>query len=459
MKLSICMMVKNEEKYLDDCLKSLKPLMNKIESELIIIDTGSTDNTIKIAKRYTDKVYFHPWNDDFATMRNISISYAKGEWLLIIDGDEILANTNPLVGFLKTEGINEYGAAFLILKDFLGQGESFSLSKVMRLFRIKDFKYTGSIHEKPQFKGKIKQLQAQITHYGYLQNNPKNIEEKYKRNIKILTSEIEKEPENVMLRYYMSTTSRLYGDSDMALKEAKKAYDISKKTGEEYPFIYLQLVMCLIEKNEYKKAEKISLEGIEKHPRHVDLYYCLAKILGLSKKYNLAIRYYTKYIELTTIAEQIILESSGDMGFLFLNRVEEVYIDLAIIYFEKNDYGMSLQYAMKINDDKHFKRAALIIKDIYRIYLAKNDISDESYLEVFEKYLQSGINYINTVYDKSIISNEKTEKIKCREDIFFMYMQKGLQQKDKEKLLDYIKNAVNVCPETRKGIKLLLKNL
>lgn len=53
-KLSIAMMVKNEEKYLDQCLSSLKPIMEEIESELIIVDTGSEDRTVDIAKRYTD---------------------------------------------------------------------------------------------------------------------------------------------------------------------------------------------------------------------------------------------------------------------------------------------------------------------------------------------------------------------------------------------------------------------
>ncbi|MCU9808034.1 glycosyltransferase [Paraclostridium sp. AKS46] len=58
MLLSIVMMIKNEEKYLDTTLKSLDPLMNNIKSELIILDTGSTDRSIEIAKKYTDKVYF-----------------------------------------------------------------------------------------------------------------------------------------------------------------------------------------------------------------------------------------------------------------------------------------------------------------------------------------------------------------------------------------------------------------
>ena len=90
MLLSIVMMVKNEEKYLDKTLYALKNLRKDIDSELIILDTGSTDNTVEIAKKYTEKVYFAKWNNNFADMRNISISYASGDWILILDADEKL---------------------------------------------------------------------------------------------------------------------------------------------------------------------------------------------------------------------------------------------------------------------------------------------------------------------------------------------------------------------------------
>ncbi len=64
MKLSIAMIVKNEEKNLERTLIPLKKLKEYIDVEIVIVDTGSTDNTIKIAKKYTDKVYLHIWNND-----------------------------------------------------------------------------------------------------------------------------------------------------------------------------------------------------------------------------------------------------------------------------------------------------------------------------------------------------------------------------------------------------------
>lgn len=78
-------MVKNEEKHLEEVLKSLNPFFDSFRTELIIVDTGSEDNTVNIAKKYTDKVYYHQWDNDFGSMRNKTIQYATGEWILILD--------------------------------------------------------------------------------------------------------------------------------------------------------------------------------------------------------------------------------------------------------------------------------------------------------------------------------------------------------------------------------------
>jgi cellulose synthase/poly-beta-1,6-N-acetylglucosamine synthase-like glycosyltransferase len=77
--ISLCMMVKNEEKFLPQCLDSVRNYVD----EIIIVDTGSTDRTVEIAEKYTDKIYFHPWEEDFSKHRNQSISYATGDWIFI----------------------------------------------------------------------------------------------------------------------------------------------------------------------------------------------------------------------------------------------------------------------------------------------------------------------------------------------------------------------------------------
>lgn len=97
-KLSVCIIAKNEESCIENCLKSIKD----ISSEIIVVDTGSTDNTVEISRKYA-KVYHDTWEDDFSKARNKSISYATGDWILIIDPDETLTEEtiNNIIPFIE----------------------------------------------------------------------------------------------------------------------------------------------------------------------------------------------------------------------------------------------------------------------------------------------------------------------------------------------------------------------
>ena len=165
-------MVKNEEKYLDKTLYSLQNLMNDIDSELIILDTGSTDKTIDIAKKYTQNVYFEKWNNNFSDMRNISISYASGEWILILDADEELINYDKLKEFFESDLHYKYNSASIELKNIYSEDEKvYSLASILRLFKNDDFKFSGAIHEQPKYKLPIYNDVASFKHYGYMFEN------------------------------------------------------------------------------------------------------------------------------------------------------------------------------------------------------------------------------------------------------------------------------------------------
>ena len=88
--ISLCMIVKNEEKILERCLKSYAPLMD----EIIVVDTGSTDKTKEIASRFTDKIYDFKWVDDFSAARNFSFEKATCDYIFSADADEVLDEEN-----------------------------------------------------------------------------------------------------------------------------------------------------------------------------------------------------------------------------------------------------------------------------------------------------------------------------------------------------------------------------
>ena len=86
--LSVCMITKNEEKYLARCLASVIP----VADEIIVVDTGSSDRTKELATIFGARVYDHPWNNDFSDARNVSLEKAHGAWILVHDADEVLSS-------------------------------------------------------------------------------------------------------------------------------------------------------------------------------------------------------------------------------------------------------------------------------------------------------------------------------------------------------------------------------
>ena len=108
--ISVCMIVKNEEKYLNQCLNSVKSFAD----EIIVVDTGSTDKTKDIAKEFTDKIFIFQWIDDFSAARNFALEKARKEWVFIIDADEFV-NQNPkdILGQYKE---NKNALAFLCMQ-------------------------------------------------------------------------------------------------------------------------------------------------------------------------------------------------------------------------------------------------------------------------------------------------------------------------------------------------------
>ncbi len=90
--LSLCMIVKNEEENIGKCLASVKPVVD----EMIVVDTGSTDRTIDIATAFGAQVYNFEWTDNFAEARNFSLSKATGDWILILDADEVISSQDHI---------------------------------------------------------------------------------------------------------------------------------------------------------------------------------------------------------------------------------------------------------------------------------------------------------------------------------------------------------------------------
>jgi tetratricopeptide (TPR) repeat protein len=128
MKLSLCMIVKNEQTTLPNCLNSVKDVVD----EMVILDTGSTDQTPKIAQEFGAQVYDYQWSNDFSAARNESLAHANGDWILVLDADEQL---NPeIIQDLKAVIEQESYLLVNLVRQEIGASQS-PYSMVSRLFR------------------------------------------------------------------------------------------------------------------------------------------------------------------------------------------------------------------------------------------------------------------------------------------------------------------------------------
>ncbi|MEE4351420.1 MAG: glycosyltransferase, partial [Desulfatiglans sp.] len=187
--VSLCMIVKDEEQYLAQCLASLKPVVD----EIIVIDTGSKDQTKDIAKVFGAQVFDYEWNDDFSTARNSAIEKASGDWILVMDADEVISTQDheQLRQLIKRSHAGHVAFSFTT-RNYINQVNTIGFhpnkgdyaqeeaamgwmpSDKVRLFPNNgDIRFEFPIHEKvePSLRRKgleIKRCQVPVHHYGKL---------------------------------------------------------------------------------------------------------------------------------------------------------------------------------------------------------------------------------------------------------------------------------------------------
>ena len=183
--ISFCSIVKNESENIARCLESVKPYVD----ELIVVDTGSEDNTVEIALQYGAKVFYFQWCDDFSVAKNFAISQAKGDWIIFLDADEELITKIDNSSFKNILSQSDTLVFNICRKDI----DAFQLIpvKLQRIFRNLDtIQYVGAYHEQLNYNcqnissDQIQDFDSlEILHYGYSQ---KSLETKAKLRINIL---------------------------------------------------------------------------------------------------------------------------------------------------------------------------------------------------------------------------------------------------------------------------------
>ncbi len=196
-KLSVIMIVKDEEQYLRECLESVKD----VADEIVIADTGSTDGSMRIAKEYGAVCIDIPWNEDFSEARNASLAKATGNWALWIDADERLdKGQKDLVRSLITNAADNTGGFMVNIRNYIGDRSNPDAfwHRAVRLFRITpETRFIGRVHEQvmPSLHSigyQFVMSHVNLSHFGYLDDLMEG-RNKYERFIRMLHRDVDDE--------------------------------------------------------------------------------------------------------------------------------------------------------------------------------------------------------------------------------------------------------------------------
>jgi glycosyltransferase involved in cell wall biosynthesis len=195
------MIVKNEEDYIEQCLRSVEA----IADEIIVVDTGSEDLTCQIIQEKFPqvKLYHHPWENNFSLHRNQSISYATGDWILFIDADEkIFGKPEKLKPFLDAQN-KKVTAVEFVMHD-MNSGKSIMQFKPLKVFRNGHIQFKNIVHNQPVTDG-LKTFCPLIyfEHYGYDISEEKKVL-KIQRTENLLKLRIEQNPKDYEAYFYLS---------------------------------------------------------------------------------------------------------------------------------------------------------------------------------------------------------------------------------------------------------------
>ena len=179
MSLSVCLIVKDEEEVISRCLACVK----KFADEIVVVDTGSVDKTVEVVKKFTDKIFYFKWVDDFSAARNFGIEKATCDYVMWLDADDVISDENCLKIKQLVDGA-DFDMAFLPYAAAVEEGAPTFVYYRERIFkRSKNYRFGGAVHEAVTPQGKIIYSDATVLHDKVKKGEPL-------RNLRILQKQI-----------------------------------------------------------------------------------------------------------------------------------------------------------------------------------------------------------------------------------------------------------------------------
>ena len=382
MKISGCLIVKNEENNIENCINSYKKIVN----EIILVDTGSSDNTIKIARKLGAKIFYYKWDDNFSNARNYAISKAKGYWILFLDADEYFSSPLDASFLVELQRYNKrpdiLGLAFKHVNVDINTGKKSEEQYLIRMFRNKkNIRYKNSIHEYiANSNGEmvvdiIKNKELIIYHTGYSKDI---LKEKVQRNLNLILKDLDTKQDTPMTYFYLSDCYLNLNKYSKCIENAKKFLSTGQKTLGFDVKPYFNIIDSMFSLDKPFSEINYEIDGaICKFPSHPEFYNFKARLYLNNKMYDEALKYYNMCLNLQNNYDDIQINNMNsqfesicfNMGKIFLlkNNIENAF-DCFIKVLNYNLYNeIAFRHILKIVKTQKAEDIIALINSIYHI--------------------------------------------------------------------------------------------
>ncbi len=308
--ISVCIIAKDERENIERAVASVVDGVD----EVLVVDTGSKDDTAAIAERAGARVISYEWQDDFSAARNFALDNVSSEWVLQLDADEALSGPasrlQVLAQYPQIDAFH-FQVVSLVAPDSLAGS---SASRAHRFFRRGDWRNEGIIHELPAFKlersPKMAWSGLQILHWGYIPGPL--LPAKNARNHDLLEKAIRREPKNSSLHYFLGSQYIQSGEWEPALEALLEADRLSMG-GDVHlrALLALRICTCLLETGALKAARKRVTREATTFYDYRELLFLAGRIYEASCDWASAAKYYRRCAETPGAPEKYLITQDG----------------------------------------------------------------------------------------------------------------------------------------------------
>ena len=329
-RLSLTMIVKNEEARLGRCLENVQGLVD----EIVVVDTGSADRTVEVARRYGAKVHYFEWCEDFSAARNEAIRRATGDWIMWLDADDLFPKEN----FPKVRRAMQMGRGHAFYFRLQDEGYDATTCLQLRLFpNLPGVQFEMPVHE--QVSLSLGRLGVQIVptdivvrHTGY--TTEEVVKAKQRRYFDIMQRWLEQRPDDYIVRHHEAQTHYVWGELDEAIADYRRILSDGKAAADRNLIIvttaHLYLGRSLMRKGDYEQALPPLHEALRMDDRYAVTHLTLGECYLRLNQHEDALRHLRlaqQYEDQVTFAPNDLRKIKALVR-LFLGHVHEAKGDL-----------------------------------------------------------------------------------------------------------------------------------